>query len=738
MLARRFVSGCLLALLFHATPGSSAEKPVSEPNEDAAAPAVDFSDEDISRFSIGELFAQAERLAPLARSIGTAEKEDGSERFGAIFAELLKRADDRQLDRVVTIYGRLKARSFAKSFLLPSLAGRLIQRETKLLRAEQRTIVLPKPSAEISEKLKSAPPDLVTAWRFYASAKSLYEKEFSEPGPKEKIDAGWNDESFYKLIDAAVRGETNLEAELRRYAWTGANCLNVTDVEDAQDIANLLMLLRERRLDLAVAAAVFVTATEGSTSSPEHLAEAVTEFLRTTGVDWESLFIGAEVDRSLKGFAPWDGRQPLVEALGAYGTDRVGTLLNQLARFVPPEGRKPFVEIFETIIERSPDAKEMENDGFSFRAERMKPEGRPPFSQGVQRLSLATVERFATADSDDEVAKDAANIFARTQAASSIPALQELTRHSSPEVVTLAARVLTAMGQPAPDLPTGDVAFQVLVNGQPLPSGAVIAWRVGQKNGSATSSTTEVTADGVVKLRRDLFRTGINPATEVQLSGSFVGGGTQFEISAPPPANPETVSQVNVQASPLEIVLRNQNQLNAPFSGRAEIEIRPHRSAGEERFFSYGISDSNEVAASPSIVLPSIQHGTWDVTVAVDGAEIWNGVAEVGPGARALVASLRPGSDLRFAVINAEGEQLTFGWEILLAGKRIQLRPDYDTSVYHHLACGEYVLHIPGNEKMPHAAGELVRPDRDIPFTISAGSPAVVDLGEIRLGQKRP
>lgn len=91
--------------------------------------------------------------------------------------------------------------------------------------------------------------------------------------------------------------------------------------------------------------------------------------------------------------------------------------------------------------------------------------------------------------------------------------------------------------------------------------------------------------------------------------------------------------------------------------------------------------------------------------------------------ARALVASLPPGRDLHLAVINPDGEQIRYGWETLKDGKPIEIRPDYDKGDYHNLPCGDYVLSVA---------------ERNIPFTISAGSPAVIDLGEIRLGQNRP
>jgi hypothetical protein len=65
------------------------------------------------------------------------------------------------------------------------------------------------------------------------------------------VEVSANEKAFYKLIDAALTGATGLHNDVRQFAWTGANCLGITDIEDPQDVAVLLMLLRERRLNEA-------------------------------------------------------------------------------------------------------------------------------------------------------------------------------------------------------------------------------------------------------------------------------------------------------------------------------------------------------------------------------------------------------------------------------------------------------------------------------------------------------
>ena len=99
-----------------------------------------------------------------------------------------------------------------------------------------------------------------------------------------------------------LNGATGKENELRSFARTGANCLDMSDIEDAQDIALLLMLLREGRREEAVGGAVRIAAGNGSDSEPEAYAKAVTELLERWGLDWEQIFAGGQVEDELKGW----------------------------------------------------------------------------------------------------------------------------------------------------------------------------------------------------------------------------------------------------------------------------------------------------------------------------------------------------------------------------------------------------------------------------------------------------
>src|SRR5690348_6943189 len=77
----------------------------------------------------------------------------------------------------------------------------------------------------------------------------------------------------------------------------GANCLNVTDVDDARNMAILLVLLRERKLEEAIGAPLQVAGATGSTNDARKIFGAMIELLKTFNLDWEAILAGAQVQR---------------------------------------------------------------------------------------------------------------------------------------------------------------------------------------------------------------------------------------------------------------------------------------------------------------------------------------------------------------------------------------------------------------------------------------------------------
>lgn len=706
-------------------------------------------------YTASELIALSEKLVSEVKSIGS-ERDDRMNPLARYFEQACAKANDQELDKLVEIYARLDPRSSEKSTVLTALASRLVSREVASIRAEKRKVTLAKTEVALPPELQDAPPELQEAWRAYQCAKAPFENAFSKVD--EQIEVSANDRSFYKLIDAALKGSTGLEDKIRQYAWTGANCMGITDVEDAQDMAMLLMLLRERRLDEAIGAALRVAGTEGSISSPETIAGSIVELVEACGLDWEMIFAGGQAANEVRG--RWFGsKSPYLAALAKYGSAQAGFLVNQLAHLSKPDDRAAYVGAFGAWIETA--STRQKCDGKDVGVGRSDHETRAgkAMPRAIQEVSLHTTEEFSTADCSEDLALYALNIFGRTQGPSSVSALQRLTRHVSSRVVEDATTVLCAMGLVTAREPVGaPVHFRILLNGMPISLGERVDWRISSAK-NFVGGQTEAKADGIIAVPRHHFVDASRPVKEVELYALGLGAGaTRFRITMPAPGNLDETTDVPVKLSPLEITLENQDRLNAPAPEKVFLYFTPHR---EEDDASIGLPNAldgsyevwvgatgddvyrygYEVPAQPSIYLPAVQDGAYDVFIGAAGAEVWHGTARVGPGASSIQAALKPGSDVRFEIVAPDGSR-TFRADIFKDGKKIEVWPDYETRSYRALPRGQYEICIRGSDwfdeyrqsqKLKRGPDEVSYAGREVSFEITEASPAIIDLGEIHL-----
>ncbi len=706
-------------------------------------------------YTAAEVIAVADRLVPDVRSSGDPEKR-GLSPFSTYFVTACQVAGEEQLPALIEIYARLHPASFEKFHVLFPLASRLIAREAAAIRAERSGARMHGAAPPVPEGLNAAPRQLQEAWRTYRRAQAAFEQAF--PPPAEVVDVSANEKSFYKLVEDALAGATGRYDEVMQFGWTGANCLGVTDTEDAQNLAVLLMLLRERRLDEAVGAALRVVGTEGSTSSPEAIAGGIVQLLEACGVDWQTIFAGAQAERESRDYYMFGTGRPYVDALGTYGSESGALLVHQLARLAKPEGRASYVSLFDSWIEEADDLRKCDGEEVSVGRTEYKKRIATPLPATVQRASLGLAEEFVDAECDETLAKYALRLFGKTQRDSSIPALQALTRHSSSTVAHDAEMVLCAMGQATRSKAArGPVLCRILLNGQPMDSGEKIEWRLSSPGGQV-SSTTQIRSGGIVELPREHFGHPQRGATEIHLSTlNEKDSATKFAVTMRAPPDADAITDVAVTLRPLEIVLRNVNGLNAPppetatvLMLRRDSDSRPPNAPGEVTLpddaqldFARGRvrMDGFLVKTQPAIALPRVQVGSYDVFIAVSGAEVWHGRVTVGPGTSRVDAHLQPGSDVRFNIVLPNGDRR--GWAPLFKdGKQLDLRYDFEKGSYRALACGSYILRIAGSDaadadgggrKLKRGPDEVPYAGQDVAFTVEQGSPPVIDLGDIVL-----
>lgn len=706
-------------------------------------------------YTAAQLIAIADRLVPGVKSMSErAGRSDDLNPFSMYFGQACRIAGDEQLPTLIEMYGRLDPGSFEKSHVLFTLASRLIAREAAAIRAEGAHLRFQEATSRVPKEMDAAPHELQEAWHSYRRAQAAFEKAF--PALSEVVDVSANERSFYKLIDAALTGATGRYDEVRQFGWTGANCLGVTDTADAQNLAVLLMLLRERRLDEAVGAALSVAGTEGSTSSPEAIAGSIVQLLEACGVNWQSIFAGAQAEREIRDHYYSGSGRPLVEAIGTYGSETGALLVHQLARLAKPKARAAYVSAFNSWIESSDNFRKCEGQEVSVGRYDHEKRIAPPLPLAIQRASLRLAEEFVDAECDEALAQYALHIFGRTQSPSSIPALQALTRHSSGAIVDDAQAVLCAMGYGTrAQKVSAFVLFRILLNGQPMSSGESVEWNISAPGGGGVISTTQTKSGGIVELPRLHFGNPQRSSTEVSLiTLTEESSSAKFAVTVQAPSDLDAVTDVSVKLSPLEIVLQNVTSLNAPPPETATVLLLRQRESGgfsgglngppgseielaRDNLFEKGFV----VATQPTVLLPLVQEGAYDVLIGVAGAEIWQGIMTVGAGTTRVEASLKPGSDVRFAIATPDGQRRAWA-PLFQDGKEVNARMDWQTGSYRALPCGSYVLRIPGTDqpdddrggrKLKRGPEEVTYSGRDIAFTVEEGSPAVIDLAEIRL-----
>jgi hypothetical protein len=721
-----------------------------------AADQSGYFQPDKQTYTVDQLIAVAEKLLPTIKPYGARPDDYQLSPFSSYFEEACKNAHNEQLDKLVGLYRRLDPNTFEKSNTLPALASGVLARQ--LAATASKRLELPEDDGlKLPPELESAPRELQNAWRSLQRAKAAFEKAF--PKTTEQIEVSANMKSFYNLIGEALSGATGLEDDIRRFAWTGANCLDISDIDDAQDIALLLMLLREGRTNEAIGAALRVASANGSTSKPEACAKPVIDLFERCGLDWEEIFVGGQVEAEIRRWGNSD-RAPYLEALLKYGSARSAPLVRQLAYFVKPEYRSRYVGAFTAWVETS--AKTCNCKGTEISMERGRREysdrTTKPMPPAVQAALIRTTEEFAITDSPEDLASYAINIFRRTQVRASIPALKALVRHRARNIAEDAAVILCAMGEDA-ELPSigGPVRFQIFANGQPLPQDTEIDWRIDSENGPISSSAN-VTADGVVAIPRLHFLIPNRRPLSLKIeSFGLRDGGVIFAAKLSPPWNFKEITKVDLKVSSLEISLGNRNGLNAPPPDKAFVGIR--RVSDERRDLAPGISEPepsifiyswrgsslfrevNEMSATPSIRFSAIEEGKYHVWIGVRGAEIWHQTLTVGPRNTKVEAMLSPGSDLRFEIVLPDGQRRN--WALLLKdGKEVEALQDTRNCNYHALPYGKYVLRIVGSDaddkyrvdkKLTRGPDEIPYKGRDIPFAVEKGSPALIDLGEIHL-----
>ena len=703
-----------------------------------AADGLEFEAE--REFPTADLIAISQKLARLEKSPRTGDEPKVP--FSRYFDAACAKADPGDLEKLVEIYVGLDPESFGKQFSFTPLAIRWIAHELTA-RPAWPQMGLPSPDTAPPPQLTDAPPEILGAWRVYRQAVQSAEPLLQWDRQTEHVSFQRNQRAFFSLIDnALLRRGDGITKKLAQFEWSGTSGTFSELLSEPKALGIFLALLTENRLLEAVGAAVNLTSDRPLTTDGGERNVRI-EFLQKCGLDWETVFVGAVAElEDAHAFGLY--RQPFLDEIAAYGSERAALLLVHLARRSKGEMRVAYARALSDFI--SGQMVEL-----SVTRTEKKRYAAPISAETTSRI-VEVLQTFATADAPPELAAAVLTGFARAKAPSTKPALRELLKHSSREVAMNAGDILRALGETIPSQKRGRVHFQLLANGKPLLEGSRVDWELRGLGGSLSSSQ-ELGDAGILELAEDDL---IDPERKINKIVFSQGRDENpqapiFYISLPVPTDLRQQQRINVDTVPTEMNVAMRVPRRDDGEASAEVKISRGRETRDAPAGSPATEDSAELVfahdrqATRQISLPlntsmklSIQRGHYDLEINSPGARTLRTTFTVGNDRQKLDFKLHPGGDLRFTIVRPDGEP---GARFVLLHEGEPVDPemfDRRAGRFRGLPTGNYVLRIPSSAEITAREGDDFAPlqpyaGRDVQVAITGESPNVIDLGEIRL-----
>ena len=204
----------------------------------------------------------------------------------------------------------------------------------------------------------------------------------------------------------------------------------------------------------------------------------------------------------------------------------------------------------------------------------------------------------------------------------------------------------------------------------------------------------------------------------------------------------DEIRSVEVETGSMELVLRKARPTASIDDQSVRVEVRR---AEKNRSGLLPDAELLTFPANKAIVIDGLQIAAYHVCVNVSGCARWERITVVNAKTKAIDVQLQPGGDVHIKAL-PENSNREISPALLQHGREVKdfYRDESDT--YRGLPIGSYVLHIPSAKEL-HSGGlagednfgpdEIDHAGRDIAFVISENSPALVDLGEIRLSPIR-
>jgi hypothetical protein len=601
--------------------------------------------------------------------------------------------------------------------------------------------------------LSNAPPELLEVWRRFKAAAAAQE-EFAEGRRTNAwVSAQANWSLFLDTLSDLLHGrDTNAVEHIRQFEWGGWCGTGSDELYGPKYQALFLALLKERRFDQALAVSFW--AVGGRTFRMpfmEDYSEWQRRFIRLCGLDWEELYAGALLELGPYSNADYPRK------LAQHGTEKAARFLALMAGVPTVSDQTAYLRALGAFLGPSEPLMQTNKDGSitvtsPWWSGEFKRVSTAPIPANLQTEVLKVLDDKLRPGVSTEVAAVVCQVLCEARRPECKPALRRALELPYPKVREQAWATLRALGEQVPEpAPLGPVAFRFLVDGQPARH-LEVDYELRMSGGRATTSSRPLSSEGIIRLDREYFVDPQYPITNIVFAAKMLKSLDQpwFEIQTPPPTNLEAVTSLNLRFTPVTLTFTHAQPEERFRSQSALISLRAQRHKSYGVYFD-GISDFIVVPYSSNMVFSALQPGRYEIQARIPGAALWqSGPFEVGLQPVPLEAKLEPGADVRCEIIppGKTTPDRSAQVQILRDAKPVEswLYFDWRTNLFRSLPMGKYVLRVPSSSEQrqqsrdPHEIVPKVRGHQaeEVPFTIDAQSPRLIDLGSIRLRPSDP
>ena len=666
-------------------------------------------------------------LIKIADKLGR-EQEEASDKkpplpwrvFSDYFGAACERANPEELDQLVETYVRLQPGSLAKTFPFPRLAAAWISREISGLDLKVNVSQAAVPE---EPEIREASTELISAWKLYKNLTRKADELLQEMPEGDSISFQANETAFYRLVDDLLlrRGDKLVE-RLAKFTWSGPSATGSETSGELQSIGIFMALLRERRLDEAVGAALKITSQRRVAVTNKRPSVQI-EFLQKCGIDWEAVFAG-----ELLRYEEFGSPAGLKE-LATHGSERALGFIIELALRAGPNTRRDYAYALAAFLPENSDHSNWSTSEIS----RPSPIA---ISTEAKNKIVSILQKYAESKPSRDIGEAVVAALARAKSPETKPALQILLKHSSERVSRPAAEALKTLGV---DISPGrPVQFRLTSQGNALPPDTSVGWELIAKP-KPVFDTARVDGTGLINIPRASF--AHHPeATAIEFDNdAYTRTETPtFTIRIPIPGNLDEITEVDIKAVPVRLTVQGPKKSSGDEGSETEVRILKHSASQETPDFSE-VPLNNFMVAIDTRTSFSMQKGRYDMEILAPGSARYRAPFDVIAPETTVHVILSPGADVHFETVRPDGERETSS-EFLSAGKKIPpgaIEFDYETNTYRGLPVGDYVLHIKSSAEEAAWRGDDFAPiqpysGKDIPFRITADTP-LIELGEIRL-----